>query len=141
MGQKVSPVSMRLGVNRDFQANWYADKKDFAKFLNEDIKIREYLETQLKEAALSKVEIQRGKNSVKLSLHVAQPGVVLGQEGANLEVIKKALKKICVKGEEITLNVVKVENPDLDATIVAQSIATALENRQSFRTAQCFLWN
>ena len=136
MGQKVSPVSMRLGVNRDFQANWYADKKDFAKFLNEDIKIREYLETQLKEAALSKVEIQRGKNSVKLSLHVAQPGVVLGQEGANLEVIKKALKKICVKGEEITLNVVKVENPDLDATIVAQSIATALENRQSFRTAQ-----
>ena len=136
MGQKVSPVSMRLGVNRDFQANWYADKKDFAKFLNEDIKIREYLETQLKEAALSKVEIQRGKNSVKLNLHVAQPGVVLGQEGANLEVIKKGLKKICVKGEEITLNVVKVENPDLDATIVAQSIATALENRQSFRTAQ-----
>ena len=82
MGQKVSPVSMRLGVNRDFQANWYADKKDFAKFLNEDIKIRKYLETQLKEAALSKVEIQRGKNEVKLSLHVARPGVVLGQEGA-----------------------------------------------------------
>ena len=136
MGQKVSPVSMRLGVNRDFQANWYADKKDFAKFLNEDIKNREYLETQLKEAALSKVEIQRGKNSVKLNLHVAQPGVVLGQEGANLEVIKKGLKKICAQGEEIKLNVVTVENPDLDATIVAQSIAEALENRQSFRTAQ-----
>ena len=97
MGQKVSPVSMRLGVNRDFQANWYADKKDFAKFLNEDIKIRKYLETQLKEAALSKVEIQRGKNEVKLNLHVAQPGVVLGQEGANLEVIKNGLKKICAK--------------------------------------------
>ena len=136
MGQKVSPVSMRLGVNRDFQANWYADKKDFAKFLNEDIKIREYLETQLKEAALSKVEIQRGKNSVKLSLHVAQPGVVLGQEGANLEVIKAGLKKVCVKGEEIKLNVIAVENPDLDATIVALSIADALEKRQSFRTAQ-----
>ena len=136
MGQKVSPVSMRLGVNRDFQANWYADKKDFAKFLNEDIKIRKYLETQLKEAALSKVEIQRGKNEVKLNLHVAQPGVVLGQEGANLEVIKNGLKKICAKGEEIKLNVVKVENPDLDATIVARSIADALENRQSFRTAQ-----
>ena len=136
MGQKVSPVSMRLGVNRDFEANWYADKKDFAKFLNEDIKIRKYLETQLKEAALSKVEIQRGKNEVKLSLHVARPGVVLGQEGANLEVLKKGLKKICAQGEEIKLNVVTVENPDLDATIVAQSIAEALENRQSFRTAQ-----
>lgn len=136
MGQKVSPVSMRLGVNRDFEANWYADKKDFAKFLNEDIKIRKYLETQLKAAALSKVEIQRGKNEVKLSLHVARPGVVLGQEGANLEVLKKGLKKICAQGEEIKLNVVTVENPDLDATIVAQSIAEALENRQSFRTAQ-----
>ena len=136
MGQKVSPVSMRLGVNRDFQANWYADKKDFAKFLNEDIKIRKYLETQLKEAALSKVEIQRGKNEVKLSLHVARPGVVLGQEGANLEVIKAGLKKVCVKGEEIKLNVIAVENPDLDATIVALSIADALEKRQSFRTAQ-----
>ena len=101
MGQKVSPVSMRLGVNRDFQANWYADKKDFAKFLNEDIKIRKYLETQLKEAALSKVEILRGKNEVRLNLYVARPGVVLGQEGSNLEVIKKGLKKICVKGEEI----------------------------------------
>ena len=136
MGQKVSPVSMRLGVNRDFQANWYADKKDFAKFLNEDIKIRKYLETQLKEAALSKVEILRGKNEVKLNLYVARAGVVLGQEGANLEVIKNGLKKICVKGEEIKLNVITVENPDLDAAIVAQSIAEALENRQSFRTAQ-----
>ena len=136
MGQKVSPVSMRLGVNRDFQANWYADKKDFAKFLNEDIKIRKYLETQLKEAALSKVEIQRGKNEVKLNISVARPGVVLGQEGSNLEVLKKGLKKICAQGEEIKLNVVTVENPDLDATIVAQSIAEALENRQSFRTAQ-----
>ena len=136
MGQKVSPISMRLGINKDFQANWYADKKDFAKYLNEDIKIRKYLETQLKEAALSKVEIQRGKNEVKLGLHVARPGVVLGQDGANLEVIKNGLKKICAKGEEIKLNVVTVENPDLDAAIVAQSIADALENRQSFRTAQ-----
>ena len=135
MGQKVSPISMRLGINKDFQANWYADK-DFAKYLNEDIKIRKYLETQLKEAALSKVEILRGKNEVKLGLYVAQPGVVLGQEGANLEVIKAGLKKICAKGEEIKINVIKVENPDLDATLVAQWIADQLEKRQSFRTAQ-----
>ena len=135
MGQKVSPISMRLGINKDFQANWYADK-DFAKLLNEDIKIRKYLETQLKEAALSKVEIQRGKNEVKLNISVARPGVVLGQEGANLEVLKAGLKKICAKGEEIKLNVITVENPDLDATIVAYSIAEALEKRQSFRTVQ-----
>ena len=135
MGQKVSPISMRLGINKDFQANWYADK-DFAKFLNEDIKIRKYLEAQLKEAALSKVEILRGKNEVKLNISVARPGVVLGQEGANLEVLKAGLKKICAKGEEIKLNVITVENPDLDATIVALSIADALEKRQSFRTAQ-----
>ena len=135
MGQKVSPISMRLGINKEFQANWYADK-DFAKFLNEDIKIRKYLEAQLKEAALSKVEILRGKNEVKLNISVARPGVVLGQEGANLEVLKAGLKKICAKGEEIKLNVITVENPDLDATIVAYSIADALEKRQSFRTAQ-----
>ncbi len=135
MGQKVSPVSMRLGINKDFQANWYADK-DFAKYLNEDIKIRKYLETQLKAASLSKVEILRGKNSVKLNIFVQNPGMVLGQEGANLEIVKKGLKAICAKGEEIKLNVIKVENPDLDARIVALSIADGLEKRQSFRTVQ-----
>lgn len=135
MGQKVSPISMRLGVNKEFQANWYADK-DFAKYLNEDIKIRKYLEASLKEAALSKVEIQRGKESVKLSIYVGQPGVVLGQDGANLTVIKTGLKKICAKGEQIDISVIQVENIDLDATLVAQSIADAIEKRQSFRTAQ-----
>lgn len=135
MGQKVSPISMRLGINKDFQANWYADK-DFAKYLNEDIKIRKYLEAQLKEAALSKIEIQRSKDLVKLSIYVGQPGVVLGQDGSNLTIIKAGLKKICFKGEKIELNVVQVENIDLDATIVARSIADAIEKRQSFRTAQ-----
>ena len=127
---------MRLGVNKEFQANWYADSKNFAEFLNEDIKVRKYLEAQLKEAALSKVEIQRGKDSVKLSLHVARPGVVLGQDGANLTVIKKGLSKICKDGEKIDISVITVENPDLDAELVAQSIADALEKRQSFRTVQ-----
>ena len=134
MGQKVSPVSMRLGINKEFQANWYAEK-DFAKYLNEDIKIRKYLEAQLKEAALSKVEILRGKNEVRLNLYVARPGVVIGQDGANINAIKKHLAKL-VKGSELKVSVADVKNPDLDATIVAQSIAEALENRQSFRTAQ-----
>jgi len=135
MGQKVSPISMRLGVNKDFQANWYADK-DFAKYLIEDIKLREYLEKELKSAALSKVEIQRGKNEVKLNLYTGSPAAVIGQEGSKLEVLKNNLKKIAAKGEEIKLNVITIENIDLDAQLVAQSIADAIENRQSFRTAQ-----
>ena len=136
MGQKVSPVSMRLGVNRDFETTWYADKKDFAKYLNEDIKLRKYLEKELKEATLSKVEILRTKNKVTLNVSVAHPGVVFGQENAHYNLVKAQLSKICGKDEEVRLNVITIENPDLDASVVAQSIADQIEKRQSFRTAQ-----
>ena len=134
MGQKVSPVGLRLGINRDFEAKWYADK-EFGAFLIEDIKIREYLTKQLKDAALSKVDIERTKTSVTLNVFVARPGVALGQEGANIEKIKKYIKKLIHK-KELKLNVVTVQNPDLVAVLVAQSIADQLEKRQSFRTAQ-----
>lgn len=134
MGQKVSPVGLRLGINRDFEAKWYADK-EFGAFLIEDIKIREYLTKQLKDAALSKVDIERTKTSVTLNVFVARPGVALGQEGANIEKIKKHIKKLIHK-KELKLNVVTVQNPDLVAVLVAQSIADQLEKRQSFRTAQ-----
>ena len=93
MGQKVSPVGLRLGINRDFESKWYADK-EFGTFLIEDIKIREYLESKLKDAALSKVDIERTKTAITLNIHVARPGVVLGQDGAKLEALKKELKKI-----------------------------------------------
>lgn len=136
MGQKVSPVSMRLGINRDFETTWYADKKDFAKYLNEDIKLRKYLEKELKEATLSKVEILRTKNKVTLNISVAHPGVVFGQENAHYNLVKAALSKICGKDKEVRLNVITIENPDLDASVVAQSIADQIEKRQSFRTAQ-----
>lgn len=135
MGQKVSPVGLRLGINRDFEAKWYADKNDFGTFLVEDIKIREYLKKELKDVALSKVDIERSKTAVVLNVSVARPGVALGQEGANIEKIKKALKKV-VNGKELKLNVITVQNPDLIATLVAQSIADQLEKRQSFRTVQ-----
>lgn len=134
MGQKVSPVGLRLGINRDFESKWYADK-EFGTFLIEDIKIREYLESKLKDAALSKVDIERTKTAITLNIHVARPGVVLGQDGAKLEVLKKELKKI-VKNKDLKVNVVTVQNPDLVAILVAQSIAEQLEKRQSFRTAQ-----
>ncbi len=134
MGQKVSPVGLRLGINRDFESKWYADK-DFGTFVVEDIKIRRYLETNLKDAALSKVDIERTKTAITLHINVARPGVVLGQDGTRLETLKKALKKI-VKGKELKIDVVTVQNPDLVAVLVAQSIAEQLEKRQSFRTAQ-----
>ena len=138
MGQKVSPVGMRVGVNRDWNSRWYADK-EFHVFLNEDIKVRKYLEKNLKDALLSHVEIERAKtakgNSVVISVFVARPGVVIGQDGKNINKVKEDLSKL-VKSDNLRVDVVEVKNPDLDANIVAQTIAKQLEERASFRTAQ-----
>jgi small subunit ribosomal protein S3 len=135
MGQKVNPVGLRVGVNRDWDSKWYASDKEFATFLHEDIKVREYLEKELKDAALSTVEIQRVKDKVEVNLNVARPGVVVGQDGKRVEEISKQVKKIC-HGKDVKINVVEVKNPDLDAKLVAQSIAAQLEARASFRTVQ-----
>lgn len=139
MGQKVSPVGMRVGINRDWHSRWYAKDQDFPVFLNEDIKIREYLEKHLKDALLSHVEIERTKGgenyNVVISVFVARPGVVIGQDGKNVNAIKAEVAKL-VKGGNVRLDVVTVEKPDLDATIVAQQIANELEARASFRAAQ-----
>lgn len=139
MGQKVNPVGMRVGINRDWNSRWYASNQDYATFLHEDIKIREYLTKKLKDALLSHVEIERIKtdkgHAVSVTIFVARPGVVIGQDGANINAIKKDLAKI-VKGSELKVSVADVKQPDLDATLVAQSIAKQLEERASFRTAQ-----
>lgn len=139
MGQKVNPVGMRVGVNRDWNSRWYANDNEFHVFLNEDIKARQYLEKNLKDALLSHVEIERSKSDkgakVVVSVFVARPGVVIGQDGKNINKIKEDLSKL-VKASELRVDVVEVKNPDLDANIVAQSIAKQLEERASFRTAQ-----
>lgn len=139
MGQKVNPVGMRVGINRDWNSRWYASNQDYATFLHEDIKIREYLAKKLKDALLSHVEIERIKtdkgHAVNVTIFFARPGVVIGQDGANINAIKKDLAKI-VKGSELKVSVADVKQPDLDATLVAQSIAKQLEERASFRTAQ-----
>ncbi|MFA5283719.1 MAG: 30S ribosomal protein S3 [Bacilli bacterium] len=140
MGQKVNPVGFRVGINRDWNSRWYAEGNDYSKFLHEDIKIREYLVKNLKDAMLSHIEIERAKNSEKgyhinVLIFVARPGVVIGQDGAKINQIKKALVKF-VNGDEIHVNVVEVKQPDLDANLVAQWIAGELENRASFRAAQ-----
>ena len=139
MGQKVSPVGMRVGVNRDWHSRWFANNQDFHKFLLEDVKVRKYLTKELKDALLSHIEIERRKNDkgheVVIMMFVARPGVVIGQDGANINRLKKAVAKM-LKGSQVRLDVVEVKNPDLDAQLVAQWIATELENRASFRTAQ-----
>ena len=139
MGQKVSPVGMRVGVNRDWHSRWFANNQDFHKFLLEDVKVRKYLTKELKDALVSHIEIERRKSDkgheVVVMMFVARPGVVIGQDGANINRLKKAIAKM-LKGSQVRLDVVEVKNPDLDAQLVAQWIATELENRASFRTAQ-----
>ena len=139
MGQKVNPVGMRIGVNRDWNSRWYADDKEYPVYLNEDIKIRKYLEGSLKEAMLSHIEIERTKTdkgtSVVVKVFVARPGVVIGQDGKNVNVIKEKLVKLA-RTDAVRVDVIEVKNPDLDANIVAYSIAKQLEERASFRTVQ-----
>ena len=139
MGQKVSPVGMRVGINRDWHSRWFASDKDYAKFLHEDIKIRKYVSENLKDGLVSHVEIERTKtdegSAVKVMIFTARPGVIQGQDGVRIKAVKKALAKI-VKPSSIRVDLVEVNNPDLDASLVAQWIASELENRASFRTAQ-----
>ena len=133
MGQKVSPIGLRVGVIRDWESRWYADK-DYADLLLEDVKIREFLTKECKHASVSRIEIERSKNRVTVIIRTARPGVVIGTNGENIEQLKKKLEKMT--GKNVYLNVVEIANPDLDARLVARSIADQLEQRASFRTAQ-----
>jgi len=139
MGQKVSPVGMRVGINRDWNDRWFANDKEFATFLHEDIKVRKYLTKEVKAAQLSHVEIDRRKSDkghdVVVSVFVARPGVVIGQDGANINRLQKEVQAM-VKTGTVRIVITEVKQPDLDANIVAQWIANELENRASFRTAQ-----
>ena len=133
MGQKVSPIGLRVGVIRDWESRWYAEK-EYGTLLQEDIKIRELIEKDCKDCTISRIEIERVKNSVQIIIRTARPGNFVGQDGAKIEALKKSLVKLTKK--TININVVEVANPDLDARLVAQKIARMLEERQSFRTAQ-----
>jgi len=134
MGQKVSPIGMRIGVIRDWESRWFAEK-DFGVLLQEDGKIRNYLNKALKDAFIARVEIERSKNRVEVIIRCSRPGVVIGTSGETVEKIKKELEKIS-SGKQVHIKVVEVANPDLDALLVARSIAEQLEQRASFRTAQ-----
>ncbi|HIT11753.1 MAG TPA: 30S ribosomal protein S3 [Candidatus Pelethosoma merdigallinarum] len=133
MGQKVSPVGLRIGINKTWESNWYAGK-DFAKFLNNDIKIRKYLSKKLKDASVSSVLIERTAKKTDVIINTAKPGVVIGHGGEEIEKLKKELEKL-VK-ENIQISIMEIKNPNLDAALVAEDIAHQIENRVSFRVAQ-----
>lgn len=133
MGQKVNPIGFRLGVNKDWESKWYAGK-DYAKVLNKDIQIREYLENKLKDAAVASIIIERKKNRIDVVINTAKPGVIIGKGGEDIEKLRKEIKKLV--GEDVYVNIVEVKNPDLNAKLVAQSIASQIEARAPFRSAQ-----
>ncbi|MEG2603159.1 MAG: 30S ribosomal protein S3 [Carnobacterium sp.] len=134
MGQKVSPIGLRIGINKNWESNWYASNKDFAKFLNNDVKIRKYLTTKLKDASVSSILIERNNKKTEVIINTAKPGIVIGHGGDEIEKMKKQLTKLV--GEEIQISIMEVKQPDLDAALVAEAIAHQIENRVSFRIAQ-----
>ena len=135
MGQKVSPVGLRVGVNRDWSSRWYADKKDFATLLHEDIKIRKFLEEKLANAYVAKIDIERSKKRINIFVHTSRPGVVIGRNGEAIDALRKEVVKL-VNDKQVYINVVEIKNADTNATLVAKRIAEQLENRASCRTVQ-----
>lgn len=133
MGQKINPIGLRVGIIKDWESKWYADK-DYADLLHEDIKIREYLEKRLETAALSSIEIERAAKRVNITIHTGKPGMVIGKGGSEVESLRKELNKLT--GKRIHINIVEIKKTDLDARLVAENIARQLEGRISFRRAQ-----
>ncbi len=132
MGQKVHPVGFRLGVIKSWDSKWY-EEKNYAKWLHEDIKIREFVKKSLGHAGIAKVEIERAASKIKVNVHTARPGIVIGKRGAGIETVKKDLQKLTQN--EVFLNIVEVRKAETDAQLVAENIATQLERRIAFRRA------
>ncbi len=134
MGQKVSPVGLRVGIIRDWDSRWYADKNDVADLLHEDLKIRALLEDVYVNSSVSRIEIERSKNRVIITVNTAKPGMVIGREGSIKNAVVAKLKKLT--GKDVFLNVKEIKRPEVDAQLVAASMAQQLENRASFRRVQ-----
>ena len=134
MGQKVSPVGLRIGINKGWEANWYANKKDFSNCLENDLKIRKFLDKKLASAGVSSVEIERNAKRCEVIVHTSKPGVIIGKGGEEIENLKKEIAKLT--NENVQISIADIKKPDLDATLVAKSIAEQIENRASFRMAQ-----
>ncbi len=133
MGQKINPISLRLGINRTWDSRWFANKGEYGELLQQDIKIRRYLMEELKQASISKVVIERPHKKCRVTVHSARPGIIIGKKGADIE--KLRAKIATMTDSEVHINIVEIRKPEIDATIVAQSIAQQLERRIAFRRA------
>ncbi len=133
MGQKINPVGLRLGINRTWDSRWYADTADYGRLVHEDLKIRNTIKDQLKQAGISRIVIERPHKKCIVTIHTARPGLVIGKKGADIEVLRKKLSKMTE--DEVRVNLVEIRKPEIDATLVAEDIARQLERRGSFRRA------
>ena len=134
MGQKINPIGFRLAVNKDWRSKWYAPKADFPGFLQSDIKIRKYLKDKLMFAALSRIVIERAWNSVRVTLFTARPGLVIGRKGSEIELMNAAISEMC-GGKQVKIDIFEIKQPELEAQLIAENVATQLERRISFRRA------
>jgi len=137
MGQKVHPHGLRIGIIKDWDTKWYATKKTFGDLLVEDVKIRKFVKKKLYAAGIPRIEIERAANKIKLNVHAAKPGLVIGKGGAGIEELRKEVEKLT--GKSVLVNITEIKYPDVDAQLVAENIASQLEKRISFRRAmkQC----
>lgn len=134
MGQKVNPIGFRLAVTKDWRSKWYAPEKEFVNYLHADLAIRRYLKGKLSSAALAKIVIERAWNLVRVTLHTARPGLVIGRKGQEIEVMSNEISKMC-DGKSVKIDILEIKQPELDAQLVAESVAQQLERRISFRRA------
>lgn len=133
MGQKSNPIGLRLGINRTWDSRWYAEAGEYGKLLHEDLKIRKYIQKELQAASVSKIVIERPHKKCRVTIHAARPGIIIGKKGADIEKLRKKVGEFT--DSEVHINIVEVRKPEIDATIVAQSIAQQLERRIAFRRA------
>lgn len=133
MGQKVHPTGIRLGITKDWSSKWYASSKDFSNYLHTDLKVRDYLQKKLAQASVSRIQIERPANNARITIHTARPGLVIGKKGEDIERLRLEIAEMM--GIPIHINIEEVRKPELDATLVAQSIAQQLERRIMFRRA------
>jgi small subunit ribosomal protein S3 len=134
MGQKTNPIGFRLAVNKDWRSKWFASRKEFPEFLASDIKIRAMLKEKLRLAAVSKIVIERAWNSLRVTIHTARPGIVIGRKGAEIEKMTEEISRLS-GGKQVKIDIIEIKSPDLDAQLVAENIAMQMERRISFRRA------
>jgi len=136
MGQKVNPTGIRLGISQDWRSKWYAEGKEYARFLHKDLEVRNFLEKKLAAASVSRIQIERPAKSAFITIHTARPGVVIGQKGADIEKLRQQTAKLMnIHPNNVKLNIEEIRKPELDAKLVAESISNQLERRIMFRRA------